>query len=453
MERVEENDAVGTEDHLRPGRPETRRHLDAHAGHDGLGGQREIRLALDGDERPDAPLQAEARHIGVTVAPEARVVAAHGQHELAAVRAAEPDHECEAAGQPHVAVQQPRVVGELGLHPQHAFLGREACDQAELDRQEGHLRSRQGQPRQAEQRDFEPVADLHRDHGHPIDQREARERHPGREPERTPRHREDVAEADQLGHRVVGRPRGGVERLDEREVAEVREVHRQQQLAVDAQAATDAGEEKRRRPADRPVDRAEGEEGRELLAVLHTLPVAAEDRQAIDRESAHQHADVLHVVAAAELAQAALDRQPAEVGAEGQARQIDSPAARIEHRGIGRDDKGELQVIDRGGQAEQRNAPIHQQRDALQLVLPHRDAETDLLDVDRAETTLDRQPPRAVAVARAQADQHRPGAVFLHRERGAEHRRQSLRARAGVAHQPLRDTVATTGAADAAGEG
>ena len=43
-----------------------------------------------------------------------------------------------------------------------------------------------------------------------------------------------------------------------------------------------------------------------FCAVDDALPVAAEDREAVDREAAHQHADVLRRVAAAELAQARL---------------------------------------------------------------------------------------------------------------------------------------------------
>ena len=81
--------------------------------------------------------------------------------------------------------------------------------------------------------------------------------------------------------------------------------------------------------------------------------------------------------------------------------------------GVRSDGEGELQVVDRGGQAEQRDAAVEQQRDALQLVVLVGDAEADLLDVERAEAALDREPPRAAAVAGAQ------------RRRGSARRRAS----------------------------
>ena len=105
-------------------------------------------------------------------------------------------------------------------------------------------------------------------------------------------HREVLAELAQLGHRVL-RAGGDVERLDQRVVAEVGQVGRHDQRAVDAEAAADAGEEERRRPADRAVDRTDGEEGGELGAVVVALAVAAEDGDAVDAEAGQQHAEVL----------------------------------------------------------------------------------------------------------------------------------------------------------------
>ena len=84
-------------------------------------------------------------------------------------------------------------------------------------------------------------------------------------------------------------------------------------------------------PADRTVDRAEDEERRESLAVDDAGAVAAVDRQAVDGEPGQQHADVLDVVPVAELAQAAGEDDPSEVGVDRQAREIDRPAARVEH--------------------------------------------------------------------------------------------------------------------------
>ena len=255
-------------DELRPGRPEAAPRPRSNAGHQRLRRQREVRPALDDDVIGDPPDEAEARHVRVAVAVEVRVVAADGEHELAGVRPLPPDHEGEAAGQANVRVEQPRVVGELRLDPEHALLGREARDQAELDRHERDLRPRQRHAGQAEQGDLQAVADLDRDDDDAVDEGEAVERDAGGEPERAVRDREGVAERDQLGHRVVARARARVERLDERVLVEAREVGRDDEGAVDAEAAADAGEEERGRPADRPVDRAEGEERRELLAVV-----------------------------------------------------------------------------------------------------------------------------------------------------------------------------------------
>ena len=453
VERVEEHDAVGGKDHLRPRRAEARRHLHAHAGHDGLGRERKVGLALDRDERPHAPLQAEPRHLGVAGAPEARVKTAHRQHELAAVGSVEPDHEGKATRQPHIAVEQPRVVGELCLHPQHAFLRREARHQAQFERDQRHLWPRQRNARQAQQRDLQAVADLHRHHGHAVDQRKARERHAGSKPERAARHGEDLAQADQIGHGVGRRPRRRVERLDERELAKARQIGRQHEPAVDAQTAADAREKERRRPADQTVDRTERKERRKLLPVDAALAVAAIDRQAIDRKAAHQHADVLHVVAGAELAQTALDREPAQIGVEGQARQVDLPAAGVEDRGVGGHGEGQLQVIDRGRQAEQRHAPVEQERDAFKFVLAHRDAKTHLLHVDRPKAALHGQPPRPLPIAGAQPHQHRAGPVLLDRQRRAERGRQPLRAGAGVAEQALGHAITAARAARAAHAG
>ena len=97
-------------------------------------------------------------------------------------------------------------------------------------------------------------------------------------------HREALAERAQLVHRVA-RLGGDVERLDQRVVAELREVGGDDELAVDAEAAADAGEEERRRAADRADDRADGEERDELLAVVVALAVAAVDRDAVDAEA------------------------------------------------------------------------------------------------------------------------------------------------------------------------
>ena len=97
-------------------------------------------------------------------------------------------------------------------------------------------------------------------------------------------------------------------------------------------------------------------------------------------------------------------------------------------------------------------AAVEQQRDARQLVVLGGDAEADLLDVERAEAALDRQPPRPAAVAGAQPDQDRPAAVLLHRERRAERGRELARPFARIAEDALGDAIAAARAGDAGGE-
>ena len=176
-----------------------------------------------------------------------------------------------------------------------------------------------------------------------------------------------------------------------------------------------------------------------FCAVGDALAVAAEDRQPVDPEAGQQHADVLHGVAGEPnvLRRPPGEREAAEVGGDREAGEVDGPAARVEDRRVRGDDEGELQVVDRRGEAEDRDAAVEQERDALELVLSDGDAEADLLDVERAEAALDREPPRPVAVAGAQRDEHRAAAVLLHGERRAERRRQLARAAAGVRHDAL----------------
>ena len=203
-----------------------------------------------------------------------------------------------------------------------------------------------------------PSPTSHRHDRDAVDQREAVEGEPGGEPERPLLHREVLAERPQLVHRRL-RLGGDVERLDQRVVAELREVGGHDQLAVDAEAAADAGEEEGGRPADRPVDRADGEERGELLAALHALAVAAEDRDAVDGEAAEQHAEVLDARVGGLLEQAAGDRDAGHVRRDREAGEVDRPVVGVEEVAVG-DDVGDLQVVDRAGQPEHRDRAVHQ---------------------------------------------------------------------------------------------
>ncbi len=288
-ERVEVDDAVSPELHPRPDPPEVEGDHDLDAGHQRLGRQREVGLALDDEHVADLPDDPQPRHHRVAVAVEAGVVAAHRHDKLSGERPLPPQGEREAAGEPDIAVEQPGVVGELGLHEEDALARREVHEQRQLDGDDGRLRPREGHPSQSEQVDVQPVAEGHGDDRDAVDEAEAGEGDARREPEVAHLVREALREAVQLVHRV-GRRRGAwVERLDEGELAEPGDVLRDDQAAVDAQSAAEAGQEEGRRTADRSVDRAEDEEARVAVAVVG---VAAEDRQPVCREPPHEHAHV-----------------------------------------------------------------------------------------------------------------------------------------------------------------
>ena len=95
------------------------------------------------------PLQPEPGHLRIAVAVEVRVEAADSQYELAPVRAGEPQDVGETAREADLGVQQPRVVGELALDPDDAFLRRHPRHQRDLDADYGGLWTGQrhaGQP-------------------------------------------------------------------------------------------------------------------------------------------------------------------------------------------------------------------------------------------------------------------------------------------------------------------
>ena len=242
---------------------------------------------------------------------------------------------------------------------------------------------------------------------------EARERHAGGEPERALLHREEGTERPQLLHRVARRG-GGVERLDQRVLAEPGEVGGDDERPVDAEPAADAGEEERRRATDRSDDGADGEEGDEAVAVgAGALAVSAVDRDAVDAEASEQHPEVLGVAGRrGRLEQAAGDLDPGHVGRHSEPGEVDLPRRRVEEVVL-RDEVGDLQVVDGAGEAEQRHRPVEEQGDAVDPLRRHLHAEADLLQVQGAEALLDGDPPRSVAVAGAERDVHRVVVVLL----------------------------------------
>ena len=150
--------------------------------------------------------QPDAWHDGIPVVVEARVVAADGDHELAGVRSFPPGLEREAAGETHGLAEHPRVLRELRLHENQPFFRREPCEQRKLDRDEGELRRGELGACEPEDRDVEPVAELHRDEDLAGDQHEAREADTGRDPVLPLGRRDEFAHRFELLHRVHRRP-------------------------------------------------------------------------------------------------------------------------------------------------------------------------------------------------------------------------------------------------------
>src|SRR5690606_40884754 len=88
--------------------------------------------------------------------------------------------------------------------------------------------------------DLEAVTHRNRDHRDAIDEREAVEAETGREPELPAPHGEVLAHQRHLLHRVVAGRRRHVERLQEDELTEAREVGGEDEAAVDTEPAADA---------------------------------------------------------------------------------------------------------------------------------------------------------------------------------------------------------------------
>src|SRR5690606_39131447 len=204
----------------------------------------------------------------------------------------------------------------------------------------------------------------------------------------------------------------------------------------------------RRRSADGADDRAEGEERCELALLVVRLAVAAVDRQAVRRESRDEHADILDAARLRELAQAAGEHDTAHVGADRKAGEVHVPARRIEGGCVGCDVEPELQVVDGSGQTEERDTTVEEQRNALEVVILRGNAEADLLDVERTEALLDREPPRSVTVAGTQRHLHRIAAVLLDRERRTERRRWLVTAAARIRQETLCDRIAARRSAE-----
>ena len=367
VEGIEEDDAVAADVERRVGRAELRGGVQAGAGHDRFRAEGEVDATTHADLVGRLPAEADAGHLGIAVVVEARVIAADSDHELSGVRALPPGLEREPAGETDGLVEQPRVVGELGLDEDQPFLLREASQQGELDRDQGEDRRRQLGPGQPEDRDLETVAELDGHQDLAGDQHEAGEADAASDPELALLGRDDRPHVLQLLHgrrRRTDRPkreheRVGVDLVDRRRV----------ELAVDAEADADPGDEERRHPADRRVQHPEGEERRELRTVRRgRVGVAAEQVQTVAAKADLEHAQVLDAAGRRgerELGQAAREAERTEVGCDREPVNVDFPR-------LGREDRlgdvvGEPQVVDGRSQAEQRDLTRQVQADDLEL--------------------------------------------------------------------------------------
>ncbi len=454
-EGVEEDDAVAAEVERRVGRAEVGGDVHPGARHDRLGAEGEVDPAGDADGVCRLPGQPDPGHERVAVVLEPRVVAADRDDELPGVRPLPPGLEREAAGEPHRLLEQPGVLGELRLDEQQALLGGEARQEGELDRDQRERRVGQLRPGQAEDRHLEPVAELDRDEDLAGDQDEAGEADPGGDPVLALRRLDVVAQVLQLLHRVLGRT-ARAQRQHERVAVDLVD-GRGVQLAVDAEADTDAGHEEGRDPAERSVQDAEREERRELRATGRgRVRVAAEQVDAVDAVADLQHPQVLHADerrVEIELRQPTGQRQGPEARRDGEPGDVDLPGRRVEQRSG--DVVAQPQLVDGGGQPQQRDLPVEEEADHLDLagreVLLVGHAEPDLLQVDRTERPLDRQEPRPVTTAGAQRDGS-SGAVVLHRDGRAEGRPRRRPAATRVVHDALRHGVVAPAATQRHGE-
>ena len=109
-------------------------------------------------------MQPQPGHDRVPFAPEAGVIAAQRQNELARVGPQPPGGEGEATGQADLGIQQPAVIGELGLNQEEPLGGRETGQQPQFNRHQGGLGPGQSHPRQAKQIELQAIANRHRQH-------------------------------------------------------------------------------------------------------------------------------------------------------------------------------------------------------------------------------------------------------------------------------------------------
>jgi hypothetical protein len=246
---------------------------------------------------------------------ERRVVAAQGHDEVArALVRGEPDAQREAAREPAIRVQDVGVRGELGA-------GRELADARRDDRAQRHpgahdlrARGRELEPGAAEHADLHAPAERERQQRLGLDDPERGDAEPRGEPVRAAE-RPEVA-ADPRERRVDGRSRPArhpvVEAGDQREALELLD-RRDQQLAVEPEAAGDAVDVEVRWAADRHQHLQEGEQRRFV-----GLGVGADRAQAVVTGPHRQRAVVAARLGVAGHEQPAADRHRRDVVVDGQ---------------------------------------------------------------------------------------------------------------------------------------
>ena len=345
-------------------------------------GQSEVRLALDGDRAADTPGEAESRHIGIVRRlDEAWMVAAHRDHEVAGMLASEPEEEREAASEPAVLREQPRVVRQSRLDRDQPLDRRKARLDCQLDVHQRRCRCRwQRCLRHAQDPDLEAAIQQHVEQRLRVDQRERRELDAGRKPVAPPLHRERRTQRAQERHRVIRHGRRVAHRRHERELWHPID-RRHHQAAIVAEATRKSRDEEVGRSADRNAEYEEHEERR--FAVRDA--VTAERHETLAANLDEDEAVVSAFVAG--LQHATRHLHAAAVVADGKAAQPELPfgdfrQSRERHR--------EREVIHADRQASELHAAVQQDGKPRGIATdpPH----ADLLDGHRPERALDREP-------------------------------------------------------------
>ncbi len=248
------------------------------AAHDAGGGQREIALALDGDAlRRHLPVEADARHLRIMRGHlEPGMVAAERDDEVTrmilerGVGRREPDEEREPSGQLAAGVEQVRIRGQNGLDGKNAVVRGEAYLEGQFHE---HERFRQAaravdlrrllHAGDAEQRQFEPGAELDGDQREGVHQLERGELDAGGKPV-LPLHGRKMVSAQLVQHARRTAGSGAEDHADQGEIPDIFDI-RNGQATIVAETGGHALDDEGGRAADDAHVGAEDEERRIAL--------------------------------------------------------------------------------------------------------------------------------------------------------------------------------------------